>query len=224
MSAILLFFIGTFCARCQAASKPHIITFGKWITVKWNADADETKSAQLKIRPLYVDGHLREYVFGALHEITERIFVARRAFRINDDLPDETSATPHWLWQRGGWIVVDRINGHISPINFPGFDSYYSVGEWYRDYFAYCSLAEDGKKISAEVVELGKRKPLIKQSLGELTNDAGPDSACATLLWQRSPARVTFQTTSGQKVSFTVRGNFAGEITTSQDENDDNSN
>ena len=206
-----------------AVTKPHVITFGKWMTVKWNVGANEIEVTELKIRPLYVDGHLREYILGLPHEITERIFVARRAFRINDDLPGESSAAPHWIWQRGGWIVVDRTNGHITQTNFPGFDSYQSVGEWYRDYFAYCSVDEgvkkneNTKKIFAVVVELGRRKSLLKQSLGELTDVGALDSACASPVWQRQPARVTFQSKSGQKISFTVRGSFAGEASISED-------
>ena len=202
--------------------KPHIITFGKWMTVKWNVGANETDVVELKVRSLYMDGHLREYVLGPPHEITDRLFVARRAFRINDELPGEISSAPRWIWQRGGWIIVDRMSGHISQINFPGFDPYQSVGEWYRDYFAYC--AAENKKIFAVVTELGRRKPLLKQSFGEISDDNIPDSACAPPIWQRQPARVTFQSKSGQKNSFVVRGSFAGEGVVSQendkDEND----
>jgi hypothetical protein len=228
-----------------AATKPHVITFGKWMTVKWNVGANETDVVELKVRPLYVDGHPREYILGAPHEITERLFVARRAFRINDDLPGETSAAPHWIWQRGGWITVDRATGRISQIDFPGFDSYQSAGAWYRDYFAYCSVEDkevggkegkevgskendnnkkDTKKIFSVVAELGRRKPILKQSLGEIPDDSAPDSACTLPNWQRQPARVTFQSQSGQKISFTVRGSFAGEGVVSRendrDEND----
>lgn len=207
-----------------AVTKPHTVTFGKWMTVKWNTGTNETDVVELKVRPLYIDGHLREYILGAPHEITERIFVVRRAFRINDDLPGESAAIPHWLWQRGGWIVVDRATGHISQINFPGFDSYYSVGEWYRDYFAYCAISDDQKKtaqkVFAVVAELGRRKPLLKQSLGEMTDDNNPDSTCASPVWQRQPARVTFESKSGQKISFTVRESFA-ETNVLQEENED---
>jgi hypothetical protein len=215
-----------------AVTRPHIISFGKWMTVKWAVGANETDAVELKIRPLYVDGHLREYILGAPHEITERLFVARRAFRINDGLPTEPAPVPHWIWQRGGWIVVDRASGHIAPINFPEFDSYKSVGEWYRDYFAFCSVEDGGKKTEGEkknnntkkifavVAELGRRKLLLKQSLGETTDDSTPDSVCALPVWQRQPARVTFQSQAGQKISFTVRGSFAGEAAVSGDANE----
>jgi hypothetical protein len=70
------------------------------------------------------------------------------------------------------------------------------------------------------VAELGRRKLLLKQSLGETTDDSTPDSVCALPVWQRQPARVTFQPQAGQKISFTVRGSFAGEAAVSGDANE----
>lgn len=206
-----------------SAAKPHTITFGKWTKVKWFTGSDEATVLELKVRPLYIDGKLREYVLDLPHEITERLFVARRAFRINDNLPGDNPAATHWLWQRGGWILVDRLTGHISTLNFTGFDPYYSNGEWYRDYLAFCSLSEDGKKTFAMVEELGKRKPLVKQPLGEFSENNAPDSACAAPTWQRQPSRVTFLSSSGQKLSFTLRGQVAGEIFPAQEDDEDDS-
>ena len=95
-----------------AASRPHVIAFGKWTSVKWLAGADETSPLELKVRALYVDGKLKEFAIGNPHEITERLFAVRRAFRINDSLPDES--VPRWQWQRGGWLLVDRVSGRAS--------------------------------------------------------------------------------------------------------------
>ena len=81
----------------------------------------------IKIRALIVDGRVKEYVLGAPHEVTERLFVVRRAFRVNDSLPEDSA--PRWQWQRGGWLLVDRVTGHISPINLPEFDAYLFRGE-----------------------------------------------------------------------------------------------
>jgi hypothetical protein len=219
---LIVFFLGA-STLVHPAQKPHTITFGKWTKVKL-PEPDGTQTMEIKIRSLNVDGHLREYVLGSFHEVTERIFVARRAFRINDDLPEENSTTIHWLWQRGGWILVDRFNGHISPVNFSGFDTYYSDGEWYRDYFAYCSLSEDGKKLFAVVAELGRRKPVLKQELADFKGGEDPGSACAPPVWRRQPARVTFAGPSGQKLSFTLRGQVAGEISIATDDDDEDSN
>ncbi len=96
------------------AAKPHVISFGKWTTIKWCVGPNEGKCLDLKVRALYVDGRARESTVVASHEITERLFVVRRAFRVNDSLPGETAAAPGWVWQRGGWLLVDRMTGHIS--------------------------------------------------------------------------------------------------------------
>lgn len=226
MRPAAIFLIVFFLSACgvQGAPKPHIITFGKWTKVKFPMEPDGAQTMDLKIRALYVDGHLREYLFGPSHEITERVFVVRRTFRINDDLPEENSSLVHWVWQRGGWILVDRLNGHISPVNLSGFDVYYSVGEWYRDYFAYCSLADNGKKMFAVVAELGRRKPVLKQPLAEFVEGHKPDSACTAPIWQRQPALVTFQTASGEKLSFTLRGRIAGEISVEPEDDNEDSN
>src|SRR5438552_17836974 len=90
----------------MAAAKPHVITFGKSTQVKWLAGTDENTPLGLKVRALYVDGKLREFTIGGPHEITERLFVVRRAFRVNDSLPDEVSQ--RWYGREAGgcgWIA-----------------------------------------------------------------------------------------------------------------------
>ena len=44
------------------------------------------KLLELKVRPLFVDTRLKEYTTGTPHELTDRLFVVRRAFRVNDTL------------------------------------------------------------------------------------------------------------------------------------------
>src|ERR1041385_6362764 len=63
-----------------AATKVHVISFGKWTAVTWNAGADD-KPVTMKVRALMVDGRVKEYVTGAPHDVTDRVFVARRVFR-----------------------------------------------------------------------------------------------------------------------------------------------
>jgi hypothetical protein len=176
-----------------AVTKPHIISFGKWMTVEWTAGASgDEKPMPIKVRPLMVDGRVKEYVTGSLHEITERLFVVRRVFRENDSLPDDT--TTNWQWQRGGWLLVDRVTGHAAPINLPEFDPLYSASSWYRDYVAYCGISDDGKKTYAMVAQLNRRKPVLKKALADgLADDAAPDSVCAVPTWQRRPTRVSFE-------------------------------
>ncbi len=91
-----------------AVVKPHVVSFGKWTTVKWLAGANENNPLDLKVRALYVDTRLKEYTTGAPHEVTDRLFVVQRVFRLNDSLPDEAGGTPHWQWERGDgfWVIV----------------------------------------------------------------------------------------------------------------------
>jgi len=195
-------------AHSAAVTKPHIISFGKWMTVDWNAGNNSNERPHsLKVRPLVIDTRVKEYVTGAPHEITEHLFVVRRVFRVNDGLPED--ATPKWQWQRGGWLLVDRITGRIAPLNLPEFDPLYSAASWYRDYVAYCGISDDGKKTYAVVAQLNRRKTVFKKGLAAvLPDDAPPDSACPAPVWQRSPTRVTFAGASSDRQTFAIRGHI----------------
>jgi hypothetical protein len=193
------------CQPAPAATKVHVVTFGKWMPVQCLAGygANE-KPLSIKVRALIVDGRTKEYVVGAAHDVTERLFVVRRAFRVNDSLPNDSA--PRWQWQRGGWLLLDRTTGRISPLTLPEFDGVYSAASWYRDYVAYCGVADDGKKTYAIVSQLSRKKPVLRKQIGEgLPEDAPPDSACAPPEWQRDPVRVTFAS-AGNKQTFAVRG------------------
>ena len=181
-----------------AAPKPHTIVLGKWQPVSM---VPESGAAQpVKIRRLLVDDHVKEYTVGPPHEVTDRLFVIRRAYRQNDSLPDDTKKPPQWIWRLGGWISVDRMTGHIAQLNLPAFDAEVSAASWYRDYAAYCGSSDDGSKIYMMVSQLGKRKPVVKKEF------AGP--GCVAPKWERGPSRVTF-TAAGEKASFIVRGRGA---------------
>ena len=195
------------CAAASGAvAKVHIITFGKWTSVPWHVGDSDAKPIPLKVRALIVDGRVKEYTLGAPHEVTERLFVVRRVFRVNDSLPEDS--IPRWQWQRGGWMLVDRTTGRVSTINLAEFDAFYSAASWYRDYVAYCGVSDDGKKTFAIVTQLSRRKPVLKQPLsdGGVPDDAVPDSACPAPTWQRSPARVSFEPIAGAKQTFAIRG------------------
>ena len=199
-----------------AAPKSHGITFGKWTPVKWFVGPDENKAFDLRVRALYVDGRAKEFTLGAPHDITDRLFVVRRAFRLNDSLPEET--VPDWRWERGGWLLVDRVSGHISPLTLTEFDPYHSAASWYRDYIAYCGVSDDGQKLFAIVSQLDRRKPILKQSLGDATVGDLPDSACPAPVWQRQPISITFHTEKGQKQTYTIRGHAADAINDDDEE------
>ena len=112
------------------AVKSHKVGFGNWTTVKWMIGPNEDQPIDLKIRPLLVDGRTKEYTIGTPHDITERLFVIRRVFRLNDALPEDKINQTKWRWERGGWLVVDRVSTHITQVNLPEFDSYSSVASW----------------------------------------------------------------------------------------------
>jgi hypothetical protein len=202
-----------------AAPKTHVVGFGKWTQAKWYV-GPEGKPIDLKIRALYVDTRLKEYTTGVPHEVTDRLFVVRRMFRVNDLLPAETSASPRWLWERGGWLMVDRVTGRVTQINLPEFDSFYSTTSWYRDYIAYCGVSDDGKKLFAVVAQLGRRKPMLKKALGEAYADDMPDSECPAPAWQRQPPRVTFEPEENQKLTFAVRGHAVDVVNDAEDDED----
>jgi hypothetical protein len=200
--ALCLFFL-FLIVTASGASKPHVIAFGKWTVVKPSSELDQDRVEELKVRPLYVDTRLKEFTFGSPHDVTEEVFVVRRVVRVNDALPQET--TVRWSWQRSGWLVVDRVTGHISQASLPEFDPDSSSASWYRDYVAYCGVSEDGHKLSAVVMQLGRRKPILKKPLGEAASDEA-SAECATPAWQRAPTRVSFVSQADQKFTFAVRG------------------
>lgn len=197
-------------ATALAVTKPHTITFGKWTTVQWlpTTASSNDKPLTLKVRPLLVDARVKEFTLGPAHDVTDRLFVIRRAFRVNDSLPQESASPPHWQWQPGGWLLVDRLTARISPINLPEFDALYSAASWYRDYAAYCGVSEDGRKLYAVVAQISRRKPVLKKPLDIQTvpENATADSPCPTPAWQRAPTRVTFEPADAAKQTFAIRG------------------
>ena len=207
-----------FSAVAGAVTKVHVIAFGKWTSAQWFPTGTEEKPLILKIRPLLVDGRVKEYVAGPAHEVTDRLFVVRRAFRVNDNLPEDSA--PRWQWQRGGWMLVDRVTGRISPINLPEFDPFYSAASWYRDYVAYCGVSDDGKKTYAIVAQLSRRKPVLRKPLSKdgLAEDAEPDSACPAPSWQRAPVRVSFEPSVDAKQTFAIRGHVVDLVNDAEDE------
>lgn len=181
----------TLAVTAAAAPRPHVLTFGKWMPVKLFTGANEDKTLDIKVRALYVDGRLREFTTGELHDVTERVFVIRRAYRLNDWLPSDQGTAHKWKWQRGGWLLVDRDSGRVSQLTLPNFDAFYSLASWYRDYVAYCGVSDDGAKLFAIVVQLGSKKPVLKRELGVVKDADTPDAQCQAPDWQRQPVRVT---------------------------------
>ena len=128
------------------AAKVHSVALGGWRKVPYTAPTTSTPSpdepTSLRVRPLVVDGQVKDWTTGEIHEITDRTFVARRAVKLNDALPNEAGA--HWLWVLGPWLLVDRSSAHISVLHLPDFDPAVSEIVWFRDYAAYCGVNTTG--------------------------------------------------------------------------------
>ena len=198
------------CISATAAAKPKVVSFGAWSKVPFFLGPHEDKSMEIKIRSLMVDGKIKEFTTGDVHDVTDRYFVVRRAFRLNDWLPDDPDPKNHrWKWQRGGWLLVDRMSARITPVNLPDYDPFYSSASWFRDYIAYCGLSDDSEKVYAVVAQIGRRKPILKQKLGDAKNGELPESECAVPHWEREPIRVTFEPVGGQPQTFSVFGHAA---------------
>jgi hypothetical protein len=231
LPVVLALYIFVTQASAVAATKSHIITFGKWTTVQWSpesaAGAADEKPLTLKVRPLLVDNHVKEFTLGPSHDVTDRLFVVRRAFRVNDTLPQESTSTPNWEWQPGGWLLVDRATGHISLLNLPGFDVFYSTASWYRDYAAYCGVSDDSKKAYAVVAQINRRKPILKKPIeGENVvdkemKDASANFACPAPAWQRTPARVTFEPAGVPKQTYAIRGHAVDLLNETEEEDEE---
>lgn len=189
-----------------AAGKPHAITFGKIMAVRLFLGPDEEHTAPMKVRALLVDAKLKEFVTGEVHDVTDRLFVVRRAYRLNNSLPTDASKPPTWVWERGGWLLVDRLTGRVSQLPLYEFDPFYSEASWFRDYVAYCGVSDSGEKLSAVVMQLGRKKPVLKKEMGSAGQGETPDSECDPPSWEKKPTRVTFLPKHGEKQSFSIFG------------------
>lgn len=196
-----------------SASKPHVVFLGKSQTVKIFVTREESQSATLSVRPLYVDSKLKDYTTGDIHDVTERQFVVQRAFRMNDSLPGDSPKQSKWIWQRGDWLLVDRVSGHIVQIKLPDFDPTNSHVSWYRDYAAYCGTSESGSRSTAIVAQIGVHKTLFRKELGRTTSETETSATtCSPAKWERRPARVTFSPEKNQPFTVNVVPHHAEEF------------
>lgn len=198
---------------CFAIKKPHIVVLGATKKVPYTKAGDpagaQTGETSLKVRALMVDGAVKEWTTGDPHDVTDRSFVVRRALRLNDELPGEKPAgglRAHWVWQRGPWLLVDRVSGHVAVIKLPDYDPGVSQVSWFRDYGAYCGLTASGKSLYAVVAQLAARRPLIAKKLGAFSGASEPDAGpvCASPEWQRDPFRITFHPAGREAASFEI--------------------
>lgn len=201
------------------APKAHLVALGAVRREPYSAASDPAGArkdeTELKVRPLVVDGKVKEWTTGDTHDVTDRSFAVRRAVRLNDALP--TDHAEQWIWQRGPWLLVDRSTGKVVALRLPDFDPAVSEAVWFRDYAAYCGVNSAGKQLMAVVAQVAARRPLLANKLGawDAVDHASP--VCAPVVWQRVPLKVSFQPTGTTPVSFDLVG-----ASTTLVEDDDN--
>jgi hypothetical protein len=207
-----------------AARKTHTVVLGAAKKVPYSKAGDPAGAATgenvLKIRALLVDGVLKEWTTGDSHDVTDRSFVVRRVIRLNDALPGDKQE--HWVWQRGPWLLVDRVTGHVVALKLPDYDPGLSQVSWFRDYGAYCGLTASGKSLYAVVAQVAARKAVLARKLAAFEPNSAPenhpDLVCGLAEWQREPLRVTFHSAGKDGVSFDIVPRSAVLVEDSSDE------
>jgi hypothetical protein len=192
-----------------AQAKTHTVFLGGAKKVAYSQAGDPAGAAagedSLKIRALLVDGVLKEWTTGDAHDVTDRSFAVRRAIRLNDALPGDKPATAgHWVWQRGPWLLVDRVSGRVTALKLPDYEPGVSQVSWFRDYAAYCGLTPSGKSLYAVVAQIAARKPVLAKRISAFDAANQPVPACVSPDWQREPLRITFHPTGRDAVSYDV--------------------
>ncbi len=91
--AILLAMLIAIISPASAAPRKHSVVLGAVRKVPYSKAGDPSGAAAgedaLKIRALLVDGVLKEWTTGDMHDVTDRSFVVRRVIRLNDALPSD---------------------------------------------------------------------------------------------------------------------------------------
>ena len=213
--------VGFFVAfTLQARAKTHSVVLGAVKRVPYSQAGDPAGAAagedSLKIRALLVDGNLKEWTTGDLHDVTDRSFAVRRVIRLNDMLPGDKQN--HWVWQRGPWLLVDRVTGRITALKLADYDPGISQVSWFRDYAAYCGLTASGKSLYAVVAQVAARKPVLARKLAAFDAADTPVPACAPPDWQREPLRITFHPTGKDAVSYDIVPGSAVLVEDTEDE------
>jgi len=198
-----------------ARAKTHTVVLGSERKVPYSKTGDPAGAASgevtLKIRALLVDGVLKEWTTGEAHDITDRTFAVRRVIRLNDALPTDSPAgqsisapSRRWVWQRGPWLLVDRVTGHVTPLKLPQYDPSVSQVSWFRDYAAYCGVTASGKSLYAIVAQVAARKPVLAKKLAAFDSAGRLAPACDAPDWQREPLRIIFHPAGRDPISYDI--------------------
>src|ERR1039458_5560860 len=209
--AMAVLLAAALAASAAPARKAHSVVLGAVRRVPYSKAGDPAGAlaaeSDLKIRALLVDGALKEWTTGDPHDVTDRSFTVRRAIKLNDALPSDKSvssdksnekpapAASRWVWQRGPWLLVDRVTGHFVALKLPDYDPGVSQVSWFRDYAAYCGVTASGRSLYAVVAQVAARKPVLARKLAAFDAESPPDPVCGLAEWQREPLRITFHLT-----------------------------
>ena len=211
-------------SSANAVPRKHTVGLGATKRVPYSKIGDPAGAQPgedgLRIRPLVVDGQVKEWTTGDAHDVTDRSFVVRRALRLNDELPGEKTKAgeAHWVWQRGPWLMVDRVTGHVTALKLPDYDPGVSQVSWFRDYGAYCGVTASGKSLYAVVAQISGRKPVLAKKLAAYNPEDRSQPACNMPEWQREPLRATFHPAGGEATSFDIIAGSAVLVEESGDE------
>ena len=210
-SVFLLFVQFSPWTALASGPKIHSVTLGPSRRVPYTEpdatpDSKSDETSTLRIRALFVDNRQKEWTMGEVHDITDRTFAVRRALRVNDALP--TDRALRWQWEPGPWLTVDRVTGHITALHLPDFDPVVSDAVWYRDYAAYCGVANTarGSGLYAVVAQVGARKAVVQKKIGGWPQTDHFIPVCQPAVWQRLPVRVTLKPTGGEATTYSVLG------------------
>jgi hypothetical protein len=118
--------------------------------------------------------------------------------------PAPSGTQSPWVWQRGPWLLVDRVTGHIVALKLPDYDPGVSQVIWFRDYGAYCGVTASGKSLFAVVAQVEARKAVLAKKLSAFDAENHPNPVCGLPEWQREPLRVTFHPSGKDAASFDV--------------------
>lgn len=245
--AFCVFTVGAFAAP----RKLHVVILGATKKVPYSKAGDPAGAMHgedsLSIRALIVDDSRKEWTTGDPHDVTDRSFVVRRAIKLNDALPasegtgkpgeksdDKAGIKPaaegklgpgekpsQWVWQRGPWLLVDRVTGHVTALKLPDYDPGVSQPSWFRDYAAYCGVTASGKSLYAVVAQIAARKPVLAKKLGAIDRDSNEGApVCGSAEWQREPLRITFHPAGRDAASFEIVPGSAVMVEDADDDSD----
>jgi hypothetical protein len=238
-SALAAFFVCMPSAIGAPTHKTHLVGLSAAKKVPYSKAGDPAGAAAgedtLRIRALVVDGQIKEWTTGDAHDVTDRSFVVRRVIKINDSLPSDDTApggsssaqaptgrsgppASHWVWQRGPWLLVDRVSGHVAALKLPDYDPGVSQVVWFRDYGAYCGITVAGKSVYAVVAQVAARRPALSKKIAAFTAEDHQDPVCGATDWQREPLKVTFHPTGQEAVGFDLAPGSAVLVEDSADE------